>query len=57
MEIMENKLKIKLEVPGGCTTTELTRFDELLRKIKSVPNEETRPRAKAEKKKKKEAGK
>jgi hypothetical protein len=54
---VENKLKKKFEVPGGCSTLELTRFDELLRKISNVPNEESGPSLRNQSKKKKAAKK
>ena len=31
---MEGKIKKKFEVPGGCSTEELTRIDDLLRMVR-----------------------
>jgi hypothetical protein len=40
------KLKPKIEVPGGCSTEEFTRFGELIRLLVSVPKKDTKHREK-----------
>jgi hypothetical protein len=49
---MNTNSKRKLNVPKGCKTEEFTRFDDLLRKVVSVPKEEINRREKEEKQKK-----
>ena len=53
---MEGKTKMKIDVPGGCSTEELTRFGNLVKKIVSVPKEEINRLAKSEKEKKAKKG-
>ena len=48
---MEGKIKKKFEVPGGCSTEELTRIDDLLPMVRRLPNADIKKAAKKGKEK------